>query len=440
MIPMNDAEFLSRIDRRTFLRIVSITGAAGLVYPQKLLSGMSPLDMSRVVIIEDSSATSGVTIDQDVVQSMVDCGIMNLAQEFDLGEAWKTLLPEVTEASVVAIKVACLNTVVPTHPEVAYSVANSLQHMDFGGTPFPANNIIIYDRTNSELMASGYTLNGGETGVRCYGTDSSLGGYTAGTYLVNGSIQRLSLILRQQANYVINIAALKNHTIAGVTLCLKNHYGTCNRPDLMHGGNCNPYIPALNVLTPILNKNVVNICDALLGIATGGPLGSPQFAANTLLMSQDIVAVDYQAREILAANGCNTIGISGHVDTAAGDPYYLGTNDPEQMDVVTVSEPAGVYDAPEAGGVVLRQNSPNPFSGATEVRFYLPGSAAAQLTVYDPAGREVRRLVARTLGAGWHGVSWDGVNEAGRRAASGVYYCQLRTGDYKKAILMQLVR
>ncbi|MGD9402792.1 MAG: DUF362 domain-containing protein [bacterium] len=437
---MSDEEFLSRIDRRTFLRIVSITGAAGLIYPQHLLSGAAPLDLSRVVIIEDSSATSGLDIDPDVAQSMVNCGIMNLTQIFNLGEAWKSLFPDITESSVVSIKVGCLNSSLSTHPEVAYAVANSLQEMDFDGTPFPANNIIIYDRWDSDLIAAGYTINGSDVGVRCYGTDSAYGGYTATTFTVYNSTQRLSLILRQQSNYVVNISALKNHTIAGVTLCLKNHYGTCNRPDLMHGGNCNPYIPALNALTPVLNKNAVNICDAMFGIATGGPLGSPQFAPNSLLMSKDIVALDFQGREMLAAYGCNTISISGHVDTAAGDPYNLGTNDPEQMDVVTLSEPAGVDDAYGASGIMLQQNHPNPFTSDTRIRFYLPESQPVSLSVYDANGRRVRGLVENEVGSGWHDIAWDGMNDRGARAAGGVYFCQLRANGYEKAVIMQMVR
>jgi uncharacterized protein (DUF362 family) len=398
------------------------------------------LDLSRVVLIEDTAATTDLTIHADVVQSMVDCGIMNLTQIFDLDEAWKSLLPGITETSVVGIKVGCLNTIMPTHPEVTYAVATSLQNMDFGGTPFPANNIIIYDRSNTELSASGYTLNTSGTGVRCYGNDSGSGGYTAVTYSVNGSTQRLSLILKNQVNYVINIAPLKNHTIAGVTLCLKNHYGTCNRPDLMHGGRCNPYIPALNSLNPILNKNMVNICDAIFGIATGGPLGSPQFAVNTLIMSQDIVALDYQGREILAANGCNTIGISDHVDTAAGDPYNLGTNDPAQMDVVNVSNPAGVDDSQGMSGIMLEQNHPNPFASDTRIRFYLPEPQPVSLSVYDATGRRVRGLVSNEIGSGWHDIAWDGMNDSGSRAAGGVYFCQLKANGYKKAIIMQMVR
>jgi uncharacterized protein (DUF362 family) len=437
---MTDSEFLSRIDRRTFLRIVSITGAGGLVYPRNLLAGMAPLDLSRVVIVEDTAATSGLTIDAGVVQSMLNCGIMNLAEEYSIGDAWKSLIPGVNQTSVIAIKVNCINSSLSTHPEVANAVANSLLEMDFGGTPFPENNIIIYDRTNSELAGAGYSLNGSDIGVRCFGTDTSFAGYSTETYQVVNSTQRLSTIVTEMADYIVNLSVLKNHTISGVTFSLKNHYGTCNHPDYMHGGRCSPYIPALNALPAIRDKNVVNICDGLFGISTGGPMGSPQFAANSLIMGRDIVAVDYQCREILAANGCNTIGISGHVDTAAADPYNLGTNDPAAMDVVTLSEPAGTQGVESENGVVLKQNSPNPFTSRTNFRFFMPRAGTALLAVYDPSGRRVRRLVDGGVSAGWHDVAWDGLSDSGRRAAAGVYFCRLKTKGFERAVIMQMVR
>ena len=101
---MTPESFLKGIDRRTFLKIVSITGAGGLIYPQRLLSGISPFANSRVILIEDTAATSGTTVDPVVAQSMVNCGIMNLAQEFDVGEAWKALLPGVSEVVVVGLE------------------------------------------------------------------------------------------------------------------------------------------------------------------------------------------------------------------------------------------------------------------------------------------------------------------------------------------------
>jgi uncharacterized protein (DUF362 family) len=437
---MTTEKFLRGINRREFLKIVGITGAAGLVYPQRLLSGIGPLAGSRVVLIEDASATSGVAINANVAQSMVNCGIMNLAQEFDVGEAWKAMLPGVSQTSIIAIKVNCINSYMPTHPEVTYAVANSLTQMDFAGTPFPENNIIIFDRTSGELTSSGYTINTSATGIRCFGTNQSGVGYSSETYDINGSSQRISTIVTQMADYLVNLSVLKNHSTAGVTMCLKNHYGTCSSPGSLHGNDCDPYIPELNAQGPIRNRQMVHICDALLGIYSGGPGGSPQFAANTLVMSQDIVAADYQAREILADNGCTTLGDSHHIETAAGAPYSLGTADPAEMEIVSVSQPAGANDGPGLTNVMLQQNHPNPFNSDTRIRFYMPGPGPVSLSVYDAGGRRVRGLLHNAVAAGWHEVPWAGETDSGGRAASGVYFCRLETAGYRKAVIMQLVR
>jgi flagellar hook assembly protein FlgD len=60
--------------------------------------------------------------------------------------------------------------------------------------------------------------------------------------------------------------------------------------------------------------------------------------------------------------------------------------------------------------------------------------------VYDATGRRVRGLIDNTIDAGWHEVPWTGDTDSGRRAASGVYFCQLEANGYKKAVIMQLVR
>jgi uncharacterized protein (DUF362 family) len=429
------------IDRRTFMKIASLTGAGGLLFPRNLLAGFGPMQLTRVVMIEDSDATSGTSVDGAVVRDMMNCGIMRLTDIYDIGEAWKSLFTGITASSVIAIKVNCINSALSTHPDVAYAVAEGLSQMNFGGTPFPENNIIIYDRTNNELTNAGYTLNTSATGVRVFGTNQSGVGYTAGTYNVNGSSQRLSTIITDMADYMVNTSVLKNHSMAGVTLSLKNHYGTCNSPGSLHGGDCSPYIPALNALTPIRTKQLVSICDALLGIRSGGPSGSPQFASNKLIMSSDPVAVDYWGRQELLDNGCTTTGDAHHIDTAAGDPYNLGTNDPGEMDLVTITDTAGINtgaDSPR--GFVLRQNSPNPFRDRTRVNFYAAVPGPVSLTVYDAEGRRVRRLLEKDMGTGWHQVPWDGRNDSGSMVAGGVYFCQLKANGYEKAVVMQFVK
>jgi uncharacterized protein (DUF362 family) len=434
---MIHADFLRGIDRRTFLKIVSLTGVAGLVYPRGLIASIISADQTRVIIVEDDGATTDMSINAAVVRTMMNAGIRALTGEYDVGEAWKSLFPGIGTSSSIAIKVNCLNSLMPTHPEVTEAVVLGLKQMSFGGIPFPENNIIIYDRLDTELSSAGYSLNTSGAGVRCFGTDSG-GGYSSESYDVYGRPERISRIVADMADYLIDISVLKSHSMAGTTLCLKNHFGTCDHPNGLHGVNCDPYIPALNALAPIRDKQCVNVCDAVLGIVSGS---YPQIAPNKIIISRDVVAVDYWGRDILANEGCSTIPLADHIDTAAEEPYSLGTNDPAEMDVVNITDPATGTDPPEldAGRVILEQNHPNPFTRRTQVRFYTrePGNLA--MTIYDPAGRRVRRLVDGTFGPGWHREVWDGFDDSGLRVSSGVYFLQLRTTGTEQTIIMQML-
>ena len=432
-------DFLSTIDRRAFLKIVAVTGLAGLIYPKKLLASLVPGSLSEVAIVEDQGATRFSTIYQDVVEKMFDSAVRSICGENDVGEAWKSLFPGINLNSTIAIKVNCINRLCSTHPPVTYAVVEGLKKMSFGGVPFPENHIIIYDRTSSELNASTYTVNRSGTGVWCYGTD---GAYSHEVFSINGVNERISKIA--SANYLVNMSVLKNHGFSGFTMCLKNHYGSCDRPDLLHGNNCDPFIPELFSVPTLLDKPCVHICDAMFGIANGGPMGGAQFRANTIIMSTDPVAVDYCGSQILADNNCGTLGIAHYLDTAAQAPYNLGTNDPKKMAVYNIHDPStGVKDGNEAStpeSTPLQQNHPNPFTHTTDIRFYVSEPGNVSLTVYDVKGRRIRHLAETSLPGGWHSVSWDGRSDGGDNVASGVYYCQLKTKKYTKAIIMQLLK
>jgi len=438
---MKTESFLSKIERRDFLRILAFTGVSGLIYPSNLISSiLSGKDLSRVVIVEHSEATSGSTIYPDTVQLMMDTAIKGLALNNDLGEAWKSLLPEINTNSKVAIKVNCINYALSSHPEVAYAIAEGLKQMSFGANLFPENNIIIYDRTNSELTSAGYTINTSEIGVRCTGTNNPGIGYSTEYFNVNGSNQKVSTVVTEMANYIINLGVLKNHSIAGATLCLKNHYGTCSYPGQIHGNHCDPYIPALNALPVIKDRQTLNIIDALYGIYSGGPGGSPQFIANKFILSQDIVAADYWGRELLLENGCNTTNNAHHIDTAAQEPHNLGTNDPEQMDVLNILNPVtGTNTNNEVEGFQLKQNFPNPFHFRTQIDFYIPKKMDAQFVIYNYDGQKVRGLLDSTIQPGWHNILWDGKNDLGQKLKAGLYIGQLKSRGLNKSIIISLM-
>jgi hypothetical protein len=78
----------------------------------------------------------------------------------------------------------------------------------------------------------------------------------------------------------------------------------------------------------------------------------------------------------------------------------------------------------------LNANAPNPFRGATRIRFGLPREQRVTLGIYGLQGRRVFTLVdRRRMPAGYHSEIWQGRDQLGRRVASGIYFYRLQTED-----------
>jgi hypothetical protein len=92
------------------------------------------------------------------------------------------------------------------------------------------------------------------------------------------------------------------------------------------------------------------------------------------------------------------------------------------------------------GGNLLEQNAPNPFRPATAIAYAVPRNGNVQLSVFDVTGRLVRKLVGQVQVAGRYQVNWDGRDMAGRRAASGIYFYRLVTGDVTETRHMVRIR
>ena len=93
-----------------------------------------------------------------------------------------------------------------------------------------------------------------------------------------------------------------------------------------------------------------------------------------------------------------------------------------------------------AAGLTLYQNHPNPFNPSTTFSFYLPERCRVTLTVYDAAGAEICRLVDAELEAGPYTEEWNGLNTAGERVSSGVYFYSLKAGKGRISKKMVLLR
>ncbi|MHB1688380.1 MAG: arylsulfotransferase family protein [Ignavibacteriaceae bacterium] len=87
------------------------------------------------------------------------------------------------------------------------------------------------------------------------------------------------------------------------------------------------------------------------------------------------------------------------------------------------------------GQFLLEQNYPNPFNPSTIISYQIPKDGLVTLKVFDALGREVKTLVDEFKSQGKYSVSFDASH-----IASGVYFYQLRAGDFvsiKKMILLK---
>jgi hypothetical protein len=75
----------------------------------------------------------------------------------------------------------------------------------------------------------------------------------------------------------------------------------------------------------------------------------------------------------------------------------------------------------------LGNNYPNPFNPDTRLTVHLPESGNVSVRVTDLLGRTVIVLAEGRYPAGSFVCSWNGKNEMGEKAASGVYIFELRS-------------
>ena len=137
----------------------------------------------------------------------------------------------------------------------------------------------------------------------------------------------------------------------------------------------------------------------------------------------------------VVANG--TLAQSQPIGTASGSGRILHAGFwPGRGAILT-----GVRDSdtvPNATG--LLGNAPNPFNPSTRINFELADAQNVRLEVYDARGVLVRTLTHEVLPAGRYHADWNGTDDTGRRAASGVYFYRLRAGDHQSVKKMLMLK
>lgn len=88
----------------------------------------------------------------------------------------------------------------------------------------------------------------------------------------------------------------------------------------------------------------------------------------------------------------------------------------------------------------LLQNFPNPFNATTRIKYSLAKPEKVRLTVFNLSGQQVTVLADETQLVGFHQVFWNGRDNAGEMAPSGIYIYRLDAGPFssvKKSVLIK---
>jgi len=318
--------------RREFLKQMALAGAALTVLPgvaEAAEAAAKGSSKSRVVIATDTAVFSqGTTVNKAVLGKMLGNSMAKLTDSKTGAQAWEKLF---TPNDVVGIKVNCLFGVgVSTRPEVVRAVIDGLK---MAGVD--ENNIIVWDRSTSDLIKAGFSPNSGK-GVKVFADDDHWG-----PEIQRGAFKgKISTVINDRVTAIINMPVLKSHGLTGVSCCMKNHFGSFNNPGKHHGNACTPAMADFNSIPMVKDKTRLVVVDALRPQHSSGPglQNNDQFNYHSLIVSADPVAADYHGTGIiqseLAKAGKQTIPDSKLIWLQAAQERGVGTCDPSKIEVL----------------------------------------------------------------------------------------------------------
>lgn len=135
---------------------------------------------------------------------------------------------------------------------------------------------------------------------------------------------------------------------------------------------------------------------------------------------------------------CGADRPQGAVLDVGGEPRTLGertelvlTQPPARLSIRMSSGDGGILPAEFA----LTQNYPNPFNPSTTVRYQVPAESRVILTVFNILGEEMATIVDAVETAGYRSARWNAES-----VPSGVYYCRMVAGSFRRTIKMIVMK
>jgi len=265
---------------------------------------------------------------------------------------------------------------------------------------------------------------------------------------------------------IIDFPVLKSHVMAGATIAVKNWIGmlTTAYPNQRYGGWEPMHYTYFFGKTSALVARVMEVTYPKLVFldAAWTSTVNPnvlQGLVNTkmFLASTDPVAVSWYAAKYILTPIASDPGItnpdsrgSRYYNTLSAWTSYLQnaglacTKDSSKISVYDRNVLKKVSTKGKkpylAENFRLYENYPNPFNTSTIIHYILPERTQVILTIYDLMGREVKTVVNAIQESGYHSLYWNGTSDLGFLVSTGVYICQLKSGDNAQTRKMLLIK
>ncbi len=322
------------MDRRSFIIKSALAASSTIFYPRISSCNSLPVNKkSRIVHVTQASTLKST----EHIFDLLDNGMCNLFNCDNAVEAWQKVIKQ---GEIVGLKANCLSGYGSTHIILVDAIVERLKE-----SGIRKGDIIIWDRLSKDLEEGGFKIQDRKNNVRVMGNE--LQGFYHDLQVFGSVASLVCNTVVRECDCIINLPLLKDHSIAGLTMSLKNMFGAIHNPNKYHLNTGDPYIADVNMLPSIRKKVRLHICDAIEAQYEGGPSFMPhwRWPMNSLLLSTDPVALDYHGWQIVDTKriemGLKSLKEVGrepkYIATAANDYHRLGTNNPDKIDYLHIT-------------------------------------------------------------------------------------------------------
>jgi len=274
------------IDRRTFLARSSVA-AASVAFGRRTWAAA---DGPNVAVVRCDRVLRDGRLDAGLLGQMVDRAVMLATGAKSADNAWESLFSSDEKVGIKPNGLAGYEC--STAPEVVAHCVHRLQ-----GLGVKPDNIIVWEEQPVQLAACGVPLDQVPWGVRALLTHDNLGD----TVTSERFQDRVFAPLLNEVDAVLNLPILKCHPICGVTLAMKNHFGSIGRPADQHFEQCHPAIVGLSGISAIKDRTRLIVTDCTRALIQGEATGEPQWYPGTIMAATDPVAHDATGWRMLEA-------------------------------------------------------------------------------------------------------------------------------------------